>query len=452
VDPSDLIDWAGLTHVGRHRSSNQDSFIGVTAKDTISFQKRGHLFVVADGMGAHAAGELASKMAVDAIPLSYQKYAKVGPGDALRLAVQTANHNVHNWGQANIDFAGMGTTVTALAVLPEAFYLAHVGDSRLYRVHADAVEQVSRDHSLAQELVQRGQLHPDQVASFGASNVIVRSIGPDAEVKVDTWGPGAVRAGDAFMLCSDGLTRHVSDVEIGWVVSRCKASQACQVLIELANARGGMDNITVIVVRYLGRPEPEPADQEQGDEAPATSRSSYRMQREAAILGGLCGLYVLASGLFHLPAVGAVLTAGIAAGMLWAGLRFRQQAAGAMGGSPSEDVPHCSVTPLDLDAEGVQEVGEATAGSLSWKARHGTEFDATAFWDQKHRGDDLLAAGDLEGALNVYCDVLACTVAEGSPSGASTVTLDAEEPEAGPPPDAGPPEPDLPSDKQDRPE
>ena len=428
MDPSERIDWGGVTHVGRHRTSNQDAYVGVPARDTASYQKRGHLFVVADGMGAHAAGELASKMTVDVIPLSYQKYAKVGPGDALRLAVQNANENVHNWGQENVDFAGMGTTVTALAMLPDRFYLAHVGDSRIYRVRPNSIEQLSRDHSLVQELIERGRLRPDQVESFGASNVIVRSVGPDADVKVDVAGPGELLPGDTFVLCSDGLTRHVSDAEIGWIVNRRDAQRAAQVLVEAANARGGLDNITAVVVRYRGPVAAPTVTEDKPPQKlevwPHAKRLSRRVQRESIVLASICALYVLVALPLHLPATGPILVAGVAAGFLWAGIRIRDQVASGKGDTPPSSASQFAATALDLDAEGVRALGTAAAAGLQWKQSRSASFDSEPFLRQKEHGDELVDAGQLDQALDAYCDVLECKVQDEAASDATTVTME----------------------------
>lgn len=430
MDPSKLIDWAGLTHVGRHRTSNQDAYIAVPATDPIMFQKRGHLFLVADGMGAHAAGELASKMAVDVIPLSYQKYTKVDAHVALQLAIETANENVHNRGQENLDFAGMGTTATALVLLPETFFVAHVGDSRVYRIRPHAVEQLSRDHSLAQELVQRGQLRPDQVRSFGASNVIVRSIGPAPDVEVDIGGPAPLSPGDAFLLCSDGLTRHVTDAEIGWVVSRHDAQHACQILVEMANARGGMDNITVMVARYRGlEGTAAPPPSEQTTETLTVRRPLARViqtiQRVALGLSALCAVYVAASWPLGLPLRVLTLGAGVVVFLLWTALHFRHHLHWPhkhADPTPPPEQWHGTTT-LKLEPDAVLAVGQAAAGSLHWKKSRNPSFNDKPFWQQKNQGDELVQQGELDRALTLYCDVLGCKVMSTTSANASTVTL-----------------------------
>lgn len=243
------IEYAALTDIGLRRTNNQDSLAVVPAASDDLWRERGHLFMVADGMGAHAAGELASKMAVDSVPLVYDKDRELPAPDALRAAVEKANADIHNRGQANAEFHGMGTTATSLVLLPQGALVAHVGDSRAYRLRRGRLEQLSFDHSLAWEMALSAKVSTDEVPGFVPRNVITRSLGPHPEVQVDLEGPFPVESGDVFILCSDGLTGQVKDEEIGAILSCLAPEEAAQSLIDLANLRGGPDNITVIVVR-----------------------------------------------------------------------------------------------------------------------------------------------------------------------------------------------------------
>ena len=245
----DQLDIGELSDVGMRRRNNQDSSRTLLASTADQWRSRGHVFLVADGMGAHAVGELASKLAVDSIPHSYHKLGKLPYEEAIAKAFQDANSVIYNRACANRDFQGMGTTSTALVLLPEGAIIAHVGDSRAYRVRGDLIEQLSFDHSLAWELVRRRQLTIDQARELVPSNVITRSLGPEAEVQVDVEGPHQVQPGDVFVLCSDGLSGQVSDADIGILAGNLPAQDACQYLVDLANLSGGPDNITVIVVR-----------------------------------------------------------------------------------------------------------------------------------------------------------------------------------------------------------
>jgi protein phosphatase len=249
----DEIEHANLTDVGIRRSHNQDAFGVLLAPTLDAWRERGHLFLVADGMGAHAVGEMASAIAADLIPHTYQKLAAQGPELALKKAFDEANTNIHQRGQQNREFQGMGTTSTALLLRPEGAWIAHVGDSRAYRIRANHVEQLSFDHSLQWELARRQQVSPDSIAGI-PSNVIVRSLGPEESVQVDVEGPHQVQPGDLYVLCSDGLSNQLSDQELGAICNQLPLQEACQFLVDLANLRGGPDNITVIAIRIPGQP------------------------------------------------------------------------------------------------------------------------------------------------------------------------------------------------------
>lgn len=247
----DDIEYASLTDVGVRRSHNQDSHATLPASDLEQYRARGHVFLVADGMGAHAVGELASKLAADSIPHIYSKHAHEGPIVALRKAFVEANQNIHNRGQANREFEGMGTTATGIVLRPEGAWVGHVGDSRAYRIRNGKIEQLSFDHSLVWELARRQRKAPEELQGI-PPNVIVRSLGPDSSVQVDVEGPHPLQPGDTFLLCSDGLSGPVSDRELGAVAMALPPGEACRFLIQLANMQGGPDNITCLIIRING--------------------------------------------------------------------------------------------------------------------------------------------------------------------------------------------------------
>ncbi len=222
----EALEHAALSDVGLRRGNNQDSFVVALAGDEAEWNRRGHLFMVADGMGAHAAGELASKMACEAVAHTYRKLLDRAAADALRHAITTANANIHERGQANAEFQGMGTTASALALLPREAYVAHVGDSRVYRLRAGKLEQLTFDHSLVWEMMAAGQMPKGDVACFIPKNIITRSLGPHADVQVDLEGPFPLEVGDTFLLCSDGLSGQVKDEEIGALLAALSPSEA----------------------------------------------------------------------------------------------------------------------------------------------------------------------------------------------------------------------------------
>ncbi len=274
--------FSELTDVGMRRANNQDSMASLPAKSADRFQHRGHLFVVADGMGAHAAGELASRMATETIAMHYFRASEVEAIDALRSAVIESNAEIHRRGQQNPEFHNMGTTASSLALIPDGAVVAHVGDSRVYRLRGGTLEQLTFDHSLVWEMEASGQVHPE--SALGQSiprNVITRSLGPNAEVQVDVEGPFPVQKGDVFLLCSDGLTGLVEDTEIGTLMDCLPEELATRVLVDLANLRGGPDNTTVIIVRV----------------ADELDSHSARSSKRGGDKGGNTFLYLLATAI-----------------------------------------------------------------------------------------------------------------------------------------------------------
>jgi serine/threonine protein phosphatase PrpC len=239
---------ASATHVGMRRRNNQDNHAVLLASDSHSWEKFGHMLVVADGMGAHAAGELASQIAVEQIPLHYQKLFRGSPSEALELSLVETNAEIYRRGQANPEFRSMGTTACALAIVPEGAIVAHVGDSRVYRLRGNHFEQLTFDHSLVWEMRAAGDISEEAIRnSTIPKNVITRSLGPNPSVAVDIEGPFSLRTGDKFLLCSDGLSGQLRDEEIGTLLMLLDIDTAVQAMVDIANLRGGPDNITVVI-------------------------------------------------------------------------------------------------------------------------------------------------------------------------------------------------------------
>jgi protein phosphatase len=269
--------------------------------------------VVADGMGAHAAGELASKMSADAIPLVYRKRVDQSPSEAVLTAFLEANEEIHTRGQASRDFRGMGTTTTALLLLPAGALVAHVGDSRAYRLRGRRFEQLTFDHSLVWEVRASGKLPAGMLPGYISKNIITRSLGPSPTVKVDLEGPYPLQPGDTFLLCSDGLSGLVKDEEIGTVLQCLPPAEAVQALVDLACLRGGPDNITVVVARVLE----EQSLQESAAEQPAAAAAPVARPVHPAVWTFL-GATLLAAAIFltfgyPLAALACFLVTGAAA-------------------------------------------------------------------------------------------------------------------------------------------
>jgi serine/threonine protein phosphatase PrpC len=230
-----VIEHAALSDVGREREGNEDSFLD-----------RPPLFVVADGMGGAEAGEVASQTVVEVFE---QAAAADELPDALEATVQKANGRIYAMAQENPERAGMGCTTTASFVSGGRLTVAHVGDSRLYRLRGGAFEQLTDDHSLVGGLVRLGQLTPEEAEHHPQRSVILRAVGVEASVEVDIL-QHELEPGDVYLACSDGLTGMVRDVVITETLGMFTSlSEAAEMLIELANAAGGRDNITVVLFR-----------------------------------------------------------------------------------------------------------------------------------------------------------------------------------------------------------
>jgi PPM family protein phosphatase len=234
------------TDKGCVREANEDAGRFVRPSDPALLSSKGALMIVADGMGGHSAGEVASQMAVELVSRLYYE----APGDdaqtALAEAVAEANRRIHAASEADEGKRGMGTTCTALALREGGAFAAHVGDSRLYLLREGGVYQLSEDHSHVMELVRHGLLTKEEARTHEDKNVILRALGTTPEVEVSVVAAMQVQAGDHFLLCSDGLHDLVEDEEIGRIVSTAGDEHAaCEQLIALAKQRGGHDNITV---------------------------------------------------------------------------------------------------------------------------------------------------------------------------------------------------------------
>ena len=236
--------FAAKTDVGMIRSGNEDSF----AFD--ADPSRG-IFIVADGMGGHAAGEVASEMAVQIVLRELKDVKDVGDGSVNRVlgeSLRLANRAIHDRTITEVDKQGMGTTASVLVLADSRYLIGQVGDSRVYLLRDGALKQVTKDHSYVQEQVDLGNLTPEQARYHPYSNVITRCVGASPEVEPDLY-TGETRTGDIFLVASDGLTGMVDDRRLAQLLmARAEPERKVQALISEANGRGGLDNITAIVV------------------------------------------------------------------------------------------------------------------------------------------------------------------------------------------------------------
>ena len=255
-----IAEEAVRTDTGRQRTANEDSLF-VDAP----------LFVVADGMGGAQAGEVASRAAAE----SFAQNLPSGPPERLlEETIEGANRTIHELARKDPSLAGMGTTTTAALVDLDAEEVAigHVGDSRAYRLRGGKLEQLTRDHSLVEEMRRKGQLTDAQAEDHPQRSIITRALGPEPEVEVDLQTVPA-QAGDVFLICSDGLTTMLDDEKIANLLGRATSLQsAVRALVDEANRAGGRDNITVVLFRL--------EDADGGDGAAAGNREG------ATLIGG----------------------------------------------------------------------------------------------------------------------------------------------------------------------
>ena len=267
----------GKTDVGQQRDHNEDSFLVADLTRKAASLKpdvrehdlgdRGTLLLVADGMGGAAAGEVASAMAIETI---YDSMVEQWLGDRdsspeqfvlrMREAVERANSKINQHAKAHPDHRGMGTTSTSVGILGSTLFLTQVGDSRAYLVRGGDASQLTKDQSLMQRLVDAGEMTEEEAERSERKNIILQALGPDQQVRVDVTRQ-EVRRGDAVVLCSDGLSGQVTKEEIADTVARQPdLVAACGELIDLANERGGPDNITVVIARLGGNGLKDPTD------------------------------------------------------------------------------------------------------------------------------------------------------------------------------------------------
>jgi protein phosphatase len=247
---------AGRTDVGCVRANNEDNF---------GYDSRYGIFVVCDGMGGQAAGEVASKMGVDILLDYFRKLGaasnaspangqQTSGAESLASAIQLANRTIFHAGQEQNGRGGMGSTIVAVLVRGNELAIGHVGDSRIYLIRQGTIQQLTQDHSLVMEQVRRGYITLEQAQKSEMQNIILRALGSEESVEADVEELVAL-PGDLLLMTSDGLTRHVSDEEILTIVQRSRdLEQGCNKLVEIAKERGGDDNITCLLVRVEDRP------------------------------------------------------------------------------------------------------------------------------------------------------------------------------------------------------
>lgn len=234
-----------VTDIGQKRQMNQD-YIYCTENSVGSFP---NLFIVADGMGGHKAGDYASRTCVDCVVESIRESQRKTPISILEEAINYANRQVLLDSKANSEYEGMGTTLVAAVIIDEVLYVANIGDSRLYVINDEGIRQVTQDHSLVEEMIRNGEIERREARLHPNKNIITRALGTSEEVAADYFEV-ELKKDDIILLCSDGLSNMIEDEDIMYVVRRySQIETAGDKLIEKANACGGKDNISIILIR-----------------------------------------------------------------------------------------------------------------------------------------------------------------------------------------------------------
>ncbi len=244
------IEVSSQSDLGCQRTNNEDSFGYWEPDDDQQFLRKGRLAVVADGMGGYEGGQEASRLAVETLVAVYRDFAGDDPQEALVEALQAAHEQVRKYSFAHPELRGMGTTCTAAAIVQNALYYVHVGDTRLYLIRNGQITRVTRDHSYVGRLVESGIISPEEAENHPQRNILTAALGTNPDLIMDSPGrPEPLRAKDVLVICSDGLWGQVHDAEILETVANQSAEQAGRRLIDLARERGGPDNITVEILR-----------------------------------------------------------------------------------------------------------------------------------------------------------------------------------------------------------
>lgn len=238
-----MLKTFSITDIGKTRKINQD-YVFTSEK---SIGNLPNLFVVADGMGGHKAGDYASRCAVETVCEEITKSMEKEPVVVLRKAIEAANERVYQKAQEDASYEGMGTTMVAATCLGNYLQVANVGDSRLYVV-GEKIRQITQDHSLVEEMVRMGAMDRETAQNHSKRNIITRAIGASEKVEIDFFAVD-IKEGESILLCSDGLTNMLEDEEIRMIMlGQRDVVERVQTLVQEANRRGGVDNITVVLI------------------------------------------------------------------------------------------------------------------------------------------------------------------------------------------------------------
>jgi protein phosphatase len=245
------IEVAGISDVGCQRQNNEDSYAYWEPASDPEYERKGRLAIVADGMGGHEGGQEASRIAVEAVQQVYAETPASDPQLLLAAGFREAHERIHSFAAQHPQLRGMGTTATALVVLPNKdLYYSHVGDSRLYLVRGGQVSRLTHDHSYVSRLVENGVITSEEAEMHPQRHILTAALGTGPEFAPDVpEHPISLQAADVLVLCTDGLWGLLTDQEVAQAVVDRVPAEACRVLVKMAKDRGGPDNITVQVIR-----------------------------------------------------------------------------------------------------------------------------------------------------------------------------------------------------------
>jgi protein phosphatase len=249
------LQTSSVSDIGKIRENNEDSYLELNVDNS---SEKLLLLVVADGMGGHKAGEVASKTVVKSIEEYFKTQENGLEKDALnslKNSIIKANQEVIQASNDKEELRGMGSTCTAMLILNNKTFLAHVGDSRAYLARGEKITQLTKDHTLAEKMFDSGIISKEEAKTSPHRNMLIKAVGISDEIEVETYEPLNINEGDIFLLCSDGLTEHIDEEEIFSILNIYEPDEACKLLVNIANKRGGKDNITVQIAKVVNSEE-----------------------------------------------------------------------------------------------------------------------------------------------------------------------------------------------------
>lgn len=389
-----IEDEATRSDTGRQRNANEDSFF-----------TRPPVYVIADGMGGAQAGEVASKAAAESFD---RELPDAPPERVLRETIESANRTIHQLARKDPALAGMGTTITAAIVDPrsEEVAIGHVGDSRAYRLRAGKLEQLTRDHSLVEEMRRKGQLTEAQAEDHPQRSIITRALGPEPDVEVDLQTVPA-QAGDVFLICSDGLTTMLDDNHIARVLTRASSMEAAvRALVDEANRAGGRDNITVVAFKLEDAAAPAKGNPEGatlvGPSAEEAGLTATEVRRRAAAEAARKRREDLAAAPSHrrLRTAAKVLAALLLIAAIGFGAWYGNRQVWFLGTDDAGRVALYRGFPYELPF-GLQLYDERYASPIQTEALPARRRDAVTAHDLRSRGDAVDLIEDIEQSQGV---------------------------------------------------